>query len=267
MLEVLFWSIVLTYMGLLKTYFSPGILKRRENYSQNKNWVLITTLSYSKSCGTSSSFIYQQHLTFDSTEKFCPINSIMCFISIFISGHFESLGVCPPSTKNRGAKKFHLIGKHLIQFWFDGVCYFQSKIPEISKNAQKFLVWYHFSQFTPFQMKILPTGNQTFCDFFVHFFARLHFILLRVFTTLIARTSRSSDQDSLIGKLAFSKKAMMTTEEALGFEEKSAQVPDEGLLVVEQAGGCQNRASAMAPGKNWLKSAQSEDNNNNHNTK
>ena len=105
MLEVLFWSIVLTYLGLLKTYFSPGILKRRENYSQNKNWVLITTLSYSKSCGMSSSFIYQQHLTFDSTEKFCPINSIMCFISIFISGHFESLGVCPPSTKNRGAKK------------------------------------------------------------------------------------------------------------------------------------------------------------------
>ena len=75
-------------------------------------------------------------------------------------------------------------------------------------------------------MKILPTGNQTFCDFFVHFFAGLHFILLRVFTTLIARTSRSSDQDSLIGKLAFSKKAIMTTKEAIGFAEKSALVPE-----------------------------------------
>ena len=86
-------------------------------------------------------------------------------------------------------------------------------------------------------MKILPTGNQTFCDFFVHFFARLHFILLRVFTTLIARTSRSSDQDSLIGKLAFSKKAIMTTKEALGFAEKSAQVPDEACWLLNKQVG------------------------------
>ena len=114
-------------------------------------------------------------------KKLCPINSIMCFISIFISGHFESLGVCPPSTKNRGAKKIPFDRKT-----FDSILIWWRLLLPIknSRNIEKcskisrlisFFAIYSVSNENP------SDWESNFLWFFVHFFARLHFFFARFY--------------------------------------------------------------------------------------
>ena len=144
--------------------------------------------------------------------------------------YFGSLWVtrCLSPIDKKSRRQKNSIWSENIWFNFDLMAFATSnqKFQKYRKMLKNFSFDIIFRNLLRFKWKSFRLGIKLFVIFFVHFFAGLHFILLRVFSTLIARTSQSSDQDSLIGKLAFSKKAIMTTKEAIGFAEKSAPLPD-----------------------------------------